>query len=490
MDPVELRNPEEARDYVVQGLWLQRVAAPAPGGVRSVLEWALEIAANGQPLPPVGFVADLGHAAFGLDRGAKPHAELPGWPHALARSYEDHVLGKVYADWTFERAADALRRYEGRDRAKGLAYVVKQVRERGRVGGVELSPAVLRGLLQADPGEVLATGYESLTRDGPLPLLVTQYEDLIRAARRMAEVLGPEDVIALEQRTALADLGQYVAHRQILQLTARFEERLPPRPVRPLAGRKEVPTRVADEDQYPVGGYASIATKGSVESLLHSQLAYMEPESPDLFDVKFVRDELFYYSRDENQFLRRRRAFVFALFPDLTSARFKDPELPSQRIVAVLSVVLALVRRLTDWLSADALRFDVVFVRPVDPKSGGRDAEPSVLEQSPLAHEADLLRTLLREPIERDAAGLKLVDGERELEAFVAEAARHSQVYCLTVSTAPVVVDPDGAVVTHLIVDGPRPALFDGHGSPTEFDADDAFDHWAAVVKRVLELWV
>ena len=35
-----------------------------------------------------------------------------------------------------------------------------------------------------------------------------------------------------------------------------------------------------------------------------------------MFDIKFIRDELLYYSRDENQFLRRRRAFVFGLSAD------------------------------------------------------------------------------------------------------------------------------------------------------------------------------
>ena len=28
--------------------------------------------------------------------------------------------------------------------------------------------------------------------------------------------------------------------------------------------------------------------------------------------MKFVRDELYYYSRDENQFFRRRRTLIFA----------------------------------------------------------------------------------------------------------------------------------------------------------------------------------
>jgi hypothetical protein len=237
-----------------------------------------------------------------------------------------------------------------------------------------------------------------------------------------------------------------------------------------------VPTRVTDEDQYPVGGYSSISTRGSIESLLHSQLAYMEPQGPDLFDLKFVRDELFYYSRDENQFLRRRRAFVFALYPDLVAARFKDADLPTQRIVLALSAVLTLVRRLTDWLSSDALRFEVLFVR-----SGG---------DKPLADEAELLQLLLREPIERGAAEVRWVDGPAAVERLLLETARHSQVHCLTVSADPVRLDPEGVVVSRLTVDGPRPTLTDGAGRDAEFDAEDAFDHWAAAVVRVLELWV
>jgi hypothetical protein len=478
MELVELRNLDEAREYVLQGLWLQRVVPPTAGLIRPALEWALEVAAGGQPLPPVGFVADLGNVVYGLDRGrqAKERPEVPGWPHTLARSYEDHLLGKVYADWTFERATDALRRYTGRDQAKGMAYVVKQVRERAGFGGVELSPAVIRGMVSTPGEELLTQGYTSLTEKGLMPLLVRQYEALVSAARRLAEVLGPEDVIALEQRTALADMGQYVAHRQILQMTARLESRLPPRPVRQLAGRKEVPTRVLDEDQYPVGGYASISTKGSIESLLHSQLAYMEPEGPDLFDVKFARDELFYYSRDENQFLRRRRAFVCAFYPDLVAARFKDPDLPTQRIVMALSAVLTLVRRISEWLSTDALRFEVLLVR-----SGA---------EKPLADEAELIQLLLREPIERGAAEVRWVDGPAAVEQFVAAQARHSQLHCLTLSAEPVRFESEGAVVSGLTVDGPRPTLTDGHGRPAEFDAEDPFDHWSAAVLRLLELWV
>ena len=482
MDIVDLRNLDEARTYLMQGLWLQRVVKPTATLVKSALEWADEIASSGQPLPPIGFVADLGNVVYGNDRGrqSKELIEVPGWPSTLARSYEDYLLGKIYADWTFERATDALRRYTGRDQAKGLAYVVKQIRERGQLGGVELSPAVIRGMKNVSPEEVLQLGYESLSQNGPMPILVKQYEALVSASRRMAEVLGPEDVIALEQRTALADMGQYVAHRQILQMTAKLEALLPPRPVKPLSGRKEVPTRIMDEDQYPVGGYTSISTRGSIESLLHSQLAYMEDErsiEPDLFQLKFVRDELFYYSRDENQFLRRRRLFVMVFPASLQQARFKDAELPVQRIVMALATVLTLVRRISDWMSTDALRFELLFIQPGNDKS--------------LADEAELMSLLLQELRERGAAAVRTVESLKAVEQYCDEESRHNQVQLLLINPEKLEFHAEAVVVSQLILNRAFPALIDGHGDAAEFDeTDDAMEYWKQINERLLELWV
>jgi hypothetical protein len=480
MNVVILRDPDEAQRFLLQGLWLQRAVPPVVASVRHVLEWALEIAAGGQPLPPVGVVADLGHAAFGADRdprAAREPVAIPGLPPALMRTYEDHVLGKVYADWSFERASDAMRRFQGRDRARGLAYVVKQFRDRAGFGGVELSPGIIRSLLEAQPDDLLRRGWESLSADGPQPLLIDLYEALIAAARRMAEVLGLEDVIALEQRTALADMGQYVAHRQVLQVASRLEAGLPRQKVKPLAGRQEVPTRVLDEDTYPVGGFTSISTKGSVESLLQSQLAYMERdpnERPDLFDVKYLRDELYYYSRDENQFLRRRRAFLFCLYPDLVKSRFKDPDLPAQRIVLILGLLLTAVKKLSEWLSTDALKFEFLLVQDKDAK--------------PLAQEGALLEMLFREQMENGTVGVRHF--AEPPGPYADRRSQRSLCHVLTVSTGRPEVRTDVAVTTNLTVAGPRPMVRIGHAEATELPADDAVECWTATLERLLMVWV
>lgn len=476
----ELRDLDAARQFVAQGLWLQRVTPPAAVGVRAALEWALEVAAGGHPLPPVGFVADLGHVLLGTDRDARPASDaagVPGLPGGLARTYEDLVLGKIYADTSVERAGDAVRRYQGRDRGRGVAFVVNQFRERAGFGGVLLSPAVIKSLLEAPADEVLSRGWEALNR-GVQPLLVELYEALIAATRRLAEVLGPEDVFELEHGTALAELGQRVALRQVLQTAARLEAQLPKHKPRPRAGRREVPTRVLDEDTYPVGGFASISTRGSVESLLHSQLAYMEPATeprPDLFDIKFVRDELLYYSRDENQFLRRRRSFVVVLMPDLVRARFKDVELPTQRIVLVLAALVALVRKLTEWLSVDALAFEFVFVAEGDAR--------------PLAQEEALLAMLFREAIANGTVRLARVATAATAGKVVTERARRSLCHALAVGAGETALPADGADVGRLVVAGPRPRLSTEDG-PEPAAADDAWESWQQVLERLLGRWV
>jgi len=482
MNSYELRDLDEARQFLLQGLWWQRVVPPNKGNVKEALEWAMEIASSGNPLPPVGFVADLGHVAFGLDwegRENRQAVAIPSLPINQVRTYEDHVLGKIYADWTFARASDALRRYQGRDRAKGLAFLVNQLRERAQFPGVELPPGVIKQALDASPEEILSQGYESLRQNGVQPVLVDLYEALIQASRRTAEALGQEDIFELEHRTALDDFGQRLALRQVLRAANTLEAALPRHRIRPLARRMEVPTRILDEDTYPVGGFTSISTRGTIESLLHSQLAYMEPdkaEQPDLFDIKFVRDELLYYSRDENQFLRRRRTFAFALAADLVSTRFKDSDLPYQRGVLLMALLTVIVHKLTEWLSTDALSFQIILMGP----SEGQEV---------LAAEKGLLETLLREEITTGTVRIIRLPADR-LAAQCSSWARRSMCHCLTVGTRAIPLEADDTVVTELQINGPRPALADATMDLTLLDGEDPLDSWSQALEQILRRWI
>ena len=474
----ELRNPDDARLWVLQGLWLSRATAVGPEMVGRALDWSLEIASAGSPLPPVGFVADVGHVALGVgqpDVLEQPPA-VPGLDAGTVREYEDYVLGRLYADLTFERASDALLGYHGRDRSRGVAFLVSRLCGRAEIGGAILSPAVLKRLGEGQAEEILAEGWESIRTEGLLPELVRQYDEIRAAILGAGDLLGSEDVFELERRTALAEFGQRLALRQVLQMAEQLGAALPhyrprPRSRRPLP----VATPIYDEDTYPVGGFASIANRGSIESLLHSQLTFMEPgERPDLFDVKFVRDELLYYCRDENQFLRRRQTFVFALWPDLVGARFKDSALPYQRIVMVLALLVAAVRKLIDWLSGDALRFEFLLVDHGDPL---------------LEPEEMLVEMLLAEQIENGTVAVERIP-PKELRPHCDRAARRSLCHCLSVSASGVDVSPDHALAASLTVDGPVPRLALDDEPITLPEIETAVDGWVAVLQGLLAGWV
>jgi hypothetical protein len=475
----ELRDSDEARRFLVQGLWWQRVAPPRPGSVRATLEWALEIASGGQELPPLGFVADVGHAAFGQDHEAPPDGDalaVPSLPITLLRTYEDHVLGKLYADWTFGRAGDALRRYKGRDQARGLAFLVRQFARRSRFQGVRLSPGVIKSMLEVPPDDVHTQGFESLARDGVQSALTPQYEMLIAAARRTAEVLGSEDVSQLERGTALKPEGEQLAERQVLRAAHLLESALPQHRPRPRQRCREVPTRILDEDTYPVGGFTSLATRGSVESLLHSQLAYMEPdERPDLFDIKFLRDELLYYARDENQFLRRRKTFAFVLYPDLDQTRFKDRGLEFQRGVLLLALLTTVVRKLSEWLSTDALAFPFVFV-----VEG---------ENDPLKPERDLLASLFRDEVANGSVQFLREPADR-VEGLCTAWARRSLCHALLIDTQARHLHINETTINRLQIDGPRPALGDADSGLMVSEGDDPLESWTAVLQEILQRWI
>lgn len=480
---VEVRDLGEARRFLLQGLWWQRVMQPAAATVRPALEWAQEMASEGYPLPPLGFLADLGHVAFGMDWDSRTRHTLaiPSLPMQLVRTYEDHVLGKIYADWSFARASDAMRqqRYHGRDRARLLAFFVDRFRERAGFAGVVFSPGVIKTALETNPEEILTQGWESLRQDGCQPLLSELYESLIAASRRTAEVLGQEDIFELERGTALAEMGERVALRQVLQAAARFEATLPRHRIRPLHHRQEVPTRILDEDTYPVGGFTSLSTRGSVESLLHSQLAFMEDnERPDLFDIKFLRDELLYYSRDENQFLRRRRTFVFVLDEDLLATRYKEKDLPYQQGVLLLALLVVVVRKLSEWLSTDALAFKIMFVQTKDD------------EDLSLQAERDLFETLLHEQLANGTVEI-LQKKPTDVGRCCTNWGRRSLCHCLMVACAePAAPEADDTVVSLLRIQGPRPALTASFTEAAADEGDDALESWHQTLAHLLQRWI
>jgi hypothetical protein len=231
-----------------------------------------------------------------------------------------------------------------------------------------------------------------------------------------------------------------------------------------------VPTRILEEDTYPVGGFASISTRGSIESMLHSQLALMEDaDRPDLFDIKYLRDELLFYSRDENSFLRRRHTFALALYPDLIHARIKDADAPCQRIILLLALLQAAIEKLIGWLHTDSLVFDIILIQTKEP--------------SPLVAERELLDVLLAEQIANGTLTIQSLAVDK-LAEHCALRARRSLCHALLVSMKERPLDVDGALMSRLTLDASVPAL--GFDDEPLARADD----WSMTLERLLAHWI
>jgi hypothetical protein len=405
----EIRDPEEARLHLLSGLRLARAPSLSETHLQDVLAWAMEIAHLGAALPSLGFVSDVGRLVLGQGdhRSASPAQAAAGgidW-----RRYEDHVLGKLYADRSFQRASDALAHYSQSDRPRALAFSVRRFHERLGAAGVVISPAVVRSLQKMSAGQVIAE-CQKLEGQHISPRLAAEYGHLISASRDLGDALDAADVFELEHRTALAEFADRLALRQTLLAMDELVKHTPAHKPRFARTRAATPSRLASEDAYPTGGYSSISHRGTMESLLQSQLAYMEKaDRPDLFDVKFLRNELFYYARDESQHVRRRRTFRFLFFPDLALARVKDAGAPCQRVLLAMALMLAAMRKLVDWLGDEALLFEFLFVAGDAP------------EFAPLSAEQNVLEMILREEIATGLAKVVRLD----LDAAAARACEH-----------------------------------------------------------------
>ena len=478
--------------------------------MHAILNWCFEAVHEGIPLPPAGFVADVAHLVFGEEvsradeealEAQKPPKHPPYIPSTLIRQYEDLVLGKLYGDRSFERAADALRRYsDRRDRARGLAYFFKRFRLRGGYRGITPNEPAIRNLQRLEGADVLAKAAESLETHGPillnelpesvveeqadgsLTLMEALYHDLIQNVRSLGEVLGPEDIFLLEHDMAIVASAQEIALELIVKAAAELGRDIPHQPVRAINRRHQVATQIVDEDTYPIGGFSSLSNRGTIESLLHSQLAYMEQggERPDMFDIKFLRDELLYYARDENLFLRRRRSFVFALFPDLAEATENDgTRFP--RIILLLAMLRVTVERLTDWLSEEALLFEFVFLRTGKKSPAGK---------TPLADEEELIEMLFREQIANSTVAILELASWDEFTELCDQNARRSLCNAVILAKSQPKRDVENTRTTQVALGHLVPAIAIDAGDWIHFEESDRTLAWSAALVKLLEAWV
>ncbi len=489
---IEIRKRDEVSTWLAAGLCLSRVGLPAPSEIELASAWVLAALSELPSLPPVGVVADVGRlvtgasgdlAAASVAGGGVPAAE----PRlkAAVRAYEDQLLGRLGADPRLEAASDAIARLPGTQRPAAVSLLTGYLLERiGYEGGASISPATARKAVRRPAAEILRDGFAALRQPGRTTDRIAEgYEELVKAARQTRALLGDREIFALENLDVLGSHTRRVAAEQILSAAEELERTLPRRLKRGPSRRGATPTQLEDESAYPIGGFSSMATNGSIENLVTSELIYMDDTSDqvDLFDMRYVEGELLYYTRDESIFVRRRHVLTFVIPAELEDARVKDPEVRWQRLTLSLGLVLCSVRRLCDWLSDEGLLFRVVFL-----------ADPRGPKHAPLAEERSLCELLLREWIDR---GVAKVEDAADLPAALRQAdedARTALSDVVLFGVKPPAIDEDAISrrihFATLLLDHAQPFLaWHGERAPALDEDEPPWQAWAGAALDLLQ---
>ncbi|MGZ3448466.1 MAG: hypothetical protein ACXVEF_02640 [Polyangiales bacterium] len=396
----ELRDPDAARLFLEAGLALARTTPTRDPITAS--SWLFAALTEAGFLPPAGFVIDLGTLLLGGTIDARAPTAADPQLARLVSAYEHQVLARIAGDPFLLTAGDAIARLPRALVASAIGLTTATLLSRIGFVGLALPAGAIRALTRGrdrDPFAALRDDAPSLER------LTAGYERLVHCARGARSLLAEQDVFVLEHLDVLESLAQRVAMAQVLEAEEALTEGLPKRLPRRRAGGP-VATALEDEDTYPVGGFSSITTSGSLENVVTSELVYMDDDaSLDLFDLRYAEGELLYYTRDEATLIRRRRAIDFVLDPSLESARSRDADLPWQRSIAALAIVHAAILRVAAWLGDEELRMRVIV--------------PPALEE-----ERALMTLLLREQHERGIAEVIQGDAATSRAALEQAAAR------------------------------------------------------------------
>lgn len=455
----ELRTTADVASWVAAGLCLRRVPGEGNADVaigQAILACASELGA----LPPAGVIADVAMLLAGARIPQATPIAGDDQLKAAVRNYEEDVLTRLATTARFDDVLAAFAHLRPAQKPAATALVVGALCERSSFAGISVSPATLRRALARPRDERDQTGKAELRGGATAARLAESYARLARGARQSRALVDDREVFAIDHLEVLGSYGRRLAADHIAAAAGAIAGKLPRRLPANRAQRGVKDTQLADDTLYPAGGFTAITPSASanIENLVSSELVYMEDDPADLVDLftlRYVEGELLYYTRDDSVFRRHRHVIVFALGADLEDARVKDPEVPWQRLVLGLGMLVAAIRWLTEQLGHEALTVHLAF-------------PPEVL-----APERELVELLLEGEVK---SGTVVVAEQPWDEAVgVAQAARSAISDLVVVSLGSVPALPKGQRALHVSLAGASPVVYElapRRGEPPQPDAD------------------
>ena len=266
------------------------------------------------------------------------------------RAYIDHFLGALALSSVRVALQDARARLPEDTRPLADALLTERILRRckTRWRPPETTAEVRRFMTQG-AAEAIGRAVDQL------PDCASDLQDAVNeltvGARGCAHLLTPADVLLVENLSLLQTRSLRLAADQAVAAATELGRTLPVRVRRSSRGSGRLATRVQVESAFPAGGFSGVTQRGALQSLVTSELVYMDDGADiDLFDVRYVTNELLYYARDEGSLLRHRYTLHVCFDASLMDARRVAEGHHHQGTVAAMGLVKALLDGLVRWL--------------------------------------------------------------------------------------------------------------------------------------------
>lgn len=376
----------DLKKWVGESLAVQRgIKSISLSELDLVKSWILESMKMTPTNPiPLGIIADIGRiltSSFSIS-DSKPIFDT-SMSKALS-AYEEHFLGRILSDYRLERYRELLLRMTHDQQVKGIALVLDQIISRLKCTFESpVASSISNFIVLASSKSLHESFLEAL--GGPLQSQLENYSKLANAAKQQGSILSDAEIYILENLDVLTTSSQRLAINMVADAAQKMSQWFPHR-TQQVRDRGSISTNITDENNYPIGGYAGISTQGSLESLVGSELIYMDPTSSiDMFDIRFISNELLKFTRNDSVHHRERRNIFIFFDRDLHTTKKKDPELPFQRLILWMAGILSGVQKTIKWLDTSELKIHLIF----DPK---------------LEDQMNIMSLLLREHIKTETA--------------------------------------------------------------------------------------
>ena len=380
-----IEKPWEVSEFLASGVFQAFPESPQ-GKWQPGLRLAVELLNLGYPLPWLGFLDDVAQWASNSSppRPHSTHLHIPATITKFIRPYRDQVIGRLFSDPGCLALKKSLSSQPATEQIRSLAWLLTQWHEAKVWQGKLMVPGQLASLKSQG-----ATTLESkalslvgnITQEKNISLEKTIKSTISQFSKNI-DIYKKQYAEPINSGQSTLQLAQITGLRQI-QKAKEVLFNAPPwdTPILNSENHQTESQKLTD-DILPVGGYSSISNRGRFESLLPSQLAFWDEKigDSDLFTYKFARDELWYYSRDENTIRKPALELAFVFYPGITNVTTWNPVYGFQNLTILTAALLKAIEHLENQQESHSFKFRWIFNQSTTKEHGSNGQKNTSLE--------------------------------------------------------------------------------------------------------------